>query len=630
MRERNLTVYIEGKPERYPEGTLFQEIAARHQKDYSWPIVLVSVEMPPRIARRQDGSSMEIRIAKDEPVETPPRCAESEPVYIRLRELSKCAENGERIRFLTVRDKAGRDTYRRSLVLLMLKSIYHTVGDNRRIDRVSVHFSVGDSYYCTMQGRVPLTEDFLERVKDYMWELVRAAAPIHKSTISTWEACRRFHEYRMYDKEELFRYRRSSKVNIYNIEGFEDYYYGYMVPDASYLTCFDLRLFEDGFVLCFPSQMETLPRRARRQDGSPMKIRCAKGEPMETLPRCAKDEPVDTGELFEIKPQFKIWREQREALRWSGSLGIPTVGALNTYIVNHRAKDLIMIQEAYHEKKIAEMAAKIAASGKKRVVLIAGPSSSGKTTFSHRLSTQLSVLGLKPHPIEADNYFVERERTPVDEDGKPNFECLEAIDVEKLNEDMLALLRGETVELPTFNFKTGKREYKGNYKTLGAQDILIIEGIHCLNDKLTYRLSADEKVKIYISALTQLNIDEHNRIPTTDGRLLRRMVRDARVRGTDARGTIGMWPSVRRGEESYIFPFQESADYIFNSTLIYELAVLKQYAEPLLFSIHPEEPEYEEAKRLLKFLDYFLPVPGDDIPNNSLIREFIGGSCFEK
>ncbi len=562
LNEETITVYVEGMPEEYPAGTSYKEIAAAHQSDFSCPIVLVNA----------DG---------------------------RLRELPKKAAAGSRIRFVTLKDKAGCDTYRRSLVLLMLKAIYHTVGDNRNIEKVGVHFSVGESYYCTMEGKIPLTEDFLEEVKQYMLALVRQAAPIRKTTVATWEACARFHEYRMYDKEELFRYRRSSKVNLYELENFEDYFYGYMLPDASYLTCFDLRLFEDGFLLCFPSQAE------------PGK-----------LAECADKGQTDV-------PQIKIWRTQKEALEWGRTLGIPTVGALNTYIVNHRTKDLIMIQEAYHEKKIAEIAAHIAAAPRKRVILIAGPSSSGKTTFSHRLSTQLSVCGLKPHPIEADNYFVEREHTPLDENGKPNFECLEAIDIEKLNEDMLALLAGETVELPSFNFKTGKREYKGDVRTLGEQDILIIEGIHCLNDRLTYRLHADQKVKIYISALTQLNIDEHNRIPTTDGRLLRRMVRDARMRGTDARGTIAMWPSVRRGEQQYIFPYQESADFIFNSTLIYELAVLKQYAEPLLFSIHPGEPEYEEAKRLLKFLDYFLPIPGDDIPNHSLIREFIGGSCYE-
>ena len=261
--------------------------------------------------------------------------------------------------------------------------------------------------------------------------------------------------------------------------------------------------------------------------------------------------------------------------------------------------------------------------------MIAGPSSSGKTTFSHRLSVQLMTHGLKPHPIPVDDYFVNRENSPVDEFGNKNYECLEAIDVEQFNEDMTRLLAGEKVELPTYNFITGEREYgKGRFKQLGKNDILVIEGIHCLNDKLSYRLPKESKFKIYISALTQLNIDEHNRIPTTDGRLIRRMVRDARTRGTSAAETIARWYSVRRGEEENIFPYQEDADVMFNSALIYELAVLKQYAEPILFGIDRESPEYAEANRLLKFLGYFVAVGSENIPTNSILREFVGGGCF--
>lgn len=555
MEQKLITVEIDGKKETYESGVKYREIAEKHQAEVRYPIVLV----------REDG---------------------------RLRELHKRAVDGSKLEFLDVSSKAGHSTYVRSLVMLMLKAIYHTVGDNSNIDRVGVHFSASGGYYCTMQGKAELTQSFLDDVKAYMEQLVRDALPIRKTSENTHEARKKFAEYRMYDKEELFRYRRASKVNIYNLANFEDYFYGYMLPDTSYLKHFDLKLFENGFVLLFPSRNEP-----------------------EKLP--------------EFLPELKIFHVQKDSMEWGARLGIPTVGALNSYIVNHKVKDLIMIQEAYHEKKIAEMAAQIAASPEKKIVLIAGPSSSGKTTFSHRLSTQLSVYGLKPHPVAADDYFVDREKTPLDADGKYNFECLEAIDIEQLNQDMMALLDGRTVELPTFNFKTGKREYKGKFMTLGENDILIIEGIHCLNDRLTYRLPKESKFKIYISALTQLNIDEHNRIPTTDGRLLRRIVRDARTRGADARKTIEMWPSVRRGEESNIFPYQEKADIMFNSALIYELAVLKQYAEPLLFSIGPEQEEYEEAKRLLKFLDYFLPIPGDNIPNNSLIREFIGGGCFD-
>ncbi len=550
-----ISVKIHGKQESYPVGTTYQEIAKRHQDGADSAIVLA----------RADG---------------------------RLRELGKKAEDGCELEFLTLRSSAGHNTYVRSLVLLMLKAMYHVVGDNSNIDRVGVHFVVSDGYYCTMQGKAELTQQFLDEVKAAMKNMAEQGLPIRKNNMATYKARRKFKEYRMYDKEELFRYRRASRVNLYDLEGFEDYFYGYMLPDTSYLKYFDLRLFDDGFVLMFPTK-----------------------EDPEKLP--------------EFAPEQKIFHVQKDSMEWGAKLGIPTVGALNSYIVNHRLKDLIMIQEAYHEKKIAEMAAQIAASPEKKIILIAGPSSSGKTTFSHRLSTQLAVYGLKPHPIAADDYFVDREFTPLDEDGKLDFEHIDAIDTLQLNKDMLALLAGETVELPTFNFKTGKREYKGNFKTLGKDDILIIEGIHCLNDRLTRDLPAENKFKIYISALTQLNVDEHNRIPTTDGRLLRRLVRDARTRGADAKRTIGMWASVRRGEENNIFPYQEQADIMFNSALIYELAVLKQYAEPLLFSVEPGEPEYDEAKRLLKFLDYFLPIPADDIPNSSLIREFIGGGCFD-
>ena len=304
------------------------------------------------------------------------------------------------------------------------------------------------------------------------------------------------------------------------------------------------------------------------------------------------------------------------------------MGDLNNRICAGQLSDVILVQEALQERRIAEIANEIVARGGIKFVMIAGPSSSGKTSFSHRLSIQLQTHGLKPHPIAVDDYFVEREKTPRDANGDYNFECLEAIDVELFNRDMCELLAGNEVELPTFNFKTGHREYNGNFKRLGAEDILVIEGIHGLNDKMSYALPTESKFKIYISALTSLNVDGHNRIPTTDGRLLRRMVRDARTRGASATRTLQMWPSVRRGEEENIFPHQESADVMFNSALIYELALLKPYAEPLLYSVKPTEPEYYEAQRLLKFLGYFLSIPADSIPNNSLVREFCGGSCF--
>ena len=333
-------------------------------------------------------------------------------------------------------------------------------------------------------------------------------------------------------------------------------------------------------------------------------------------------------EIVPFEPKEKFFATLKQANAWNAQFGINTVGDLNEQICHGNMNDLILVQEAQQERRIGEIAREIVKRGNVKIVMIAGPSSSGKTTFSHRLSIQLRTLGLNPHPIAVDDYFVDRELTPRQANGDYNFECLEAIDVKKFNEDMTALLAGETVEMPHFNFKTGVREYKGDYKKLGPEDILVIEGIHCLNDKLSYSLPLECKFKIYISALTTLNVDEHNRIPTTDGRLLRRMVRDARTRGASAKRTIEMWPSVRRGEEENIFPYQESADAMFNSALIYELAVLKQFAEPLLFGISQDEPEYYEAKRLLKFLEYFLGITSEKLPNNSIVREFVGGSCF--
>ena len=365
-----------------------------------------------------------------------------------------------------------------------------------------------------------------------------------------------------------------------------------MVPSTGYLKYFELYPYDEGFVLQMP----------------------VKAEP-EVVPP--------------FKPQNKLFSVLTETSDWGAMMEVDTVGALNEHIAAGNINDIILIQEALMEKKIADIAAKIHMRKNVKFVMIAGPSSSGKTTFSHRLSIQLRTLGVKVHTIAVDDYFIDRERTPRDENGDYNFEILEALDVEQFNKDMTALGNGEEVDMPTYNFKTGKREYRGNKLKLNEGDVLVIEGIHCLNDKLSYSLDRDSKFKIYISALTTLNVDEHNRIPTTDGRLIRRMVRDARTRATSAEETIARWPSVRRGEENHIFPFQEEADVMFNSALIYELSVLKQYCEPLLFSIPRTSPYYSEANRLIKFLDYFLGVGSENIPTNSLLREFVGGGCFK-
>ena len=509
----------------------------------------------------------------------------------KLEELAKTVKRDCVLEPIYYWDNPGYNSYRRSTSFLMLKAIYDLY-NREAIGKVRIEFSAGAGYFCTLSGTISTDLEFTKKVEARMKEYVAKAIPINKEVVNTEEAIARFAEYGMSDKAALFRYRRASKVNIYSIGGFQDYYYGYMAPNTSYLKWFALEPFENGFILQFPR----------------------KSEP-EVVP------PVEFS-----KKVFEVLRSSEE---WGKMLELSTVGELNNMVSKGDLSEMILVQEAIQEKQIGDIAGKIAADPSKRIIMIAGPSSSGKTTFSHRLSVQLRAHGLKPHPIACDNYFVERVDTPKDEEGKYNFECLGALDLELFNDHMNRLLAGETVEIPEFNFITGKKEYNGKQiLTLGKDEVLVIEGIHCLNDAMSYALPAESKFKIYISALAMLNIDEHNRIPTTDGRLLRRMVRDARTRGSSAKNTIDMWPSVRRGEEENIFPYQDSADVVFNSSLIYELAVLKQYAEPLLFGIEKNAPEYTEAKRLLKFLDYFIGVDSNLIPNNSILREFIGGSCF--
>ena len=538
----------------YEVDTSFEEIARDFQKDFDSPIVLAL----------KNG---------------------------KLTELFKKVTGDCEVEFLTTKTSPGIEAYRRSATLIMLKAFYDIVG-NKNIEKISVQYSLSKGYYCTFKGNATLNQQLLDEVKTRMDQIVSDDMPINKRSISTRSAMNLFKRHKMYDKEKLFNFRRASKVNIYSLKGFEDYFYGYMVPRTGYVKHYALHLYDEGFVLQLP----------------------------------VKENP---NVVPEFKPQKKLFNVLKESEKWSETLKIDTVGALNEKISKGEIKDIILVAEALQEKKIAEIATMIANQGDKKLIMVAGPSSSGKTSFSHRLSIQLRANGLTPHPIAVDDYFVNRDKTPRDENGNYNFEVLDAIDVEQFNKDMLDLLAGKTVQMPTYNFITGKREYKGNTLTLGEDDILVIEGIHCLNDKLSYALPKESKFKIYISALTQLNIDEHNRIPTTDGRLIRRMVRDARTRGISAAETISRWQSVRNGEESYIFPFQEEADVMFNSALIYELSVLKQFAEPLLFGIPKESPEYIEAKRLLKFLDYFLGVDTEDIPKNSLVREFVGGSTFK-
>lgn len=494
------------------------------------------------------------------------------------------------VSFFTIKDNTGHKTYARSAIMLLLKSFEDVVGRDK-IEHMKVEFVIANGYYITYKGPVTINRELTEKVKARMHEVVDKDIRFVKNFVPLEKAVEIFSERKMKDKLSLFKYRRSSNINIYCLEDYYDYYYGYMLPSTGYVKWFDLMPYDDGIMM--------------------------------TIPRI--DAPTTVKPFEDRKNLFNTLKASTE---WNEKMGVSTVGELNDLVCRGEVNDMILVQEAMQERRIGEIAEDIVKRGGVKFVMIAGPSSSGKTTFSHRLSVQLKTYGLKPHPIPVDDYFVDREKTPKDENGEYNFECLEAIDVEQFNKDMSALLRGERVELPTFNFKAGKREYKGNYKQLGPDDILVIEGIHGLNDKMSYSLPSESKYKIYISALTSINVDEHNRIPTTDGRLLRRMVRDARTRGTSAKNTIKMWPSVRKGEEENIFPFQENADAMFNSILIYELAAFKTYAEPLLFEIGKDEPEYIEAKRLLKFLEYFVGIDPKVVPANSICREFIGGSYF--
>lgn len=550
----SINVIINGETKVYEENTSLLDISKEYQKDYKDDIILAFVDN-------------------------------------KLRELFKTVTKDCTVKFVTTKEPAGRKTYKRGMTLVLLKAIQDEIG-NQNVEKVLVEYAIGPGYYCEIKSDAILDEELLERIEARMRKIIADDIPFQKRSITTDEAIELFKNYRMYDKEKLFRYRRVSKANIYKLGGFEDYFYGYMPPRTGMLQYFKLYKYDEGLIMQLPS-----------------------------------DEDPRVVPPFE--PRHKLFQVLKESNRWGNTMKIETVGALNDVICKGGINDLILVQEALQEKKIGEIAEQIVANPSNKFIMISGPSSSGKTTFSHRLSIELRTHGLNPLPIALDNYFVDRVNTPLDAEGNPNFECLEAIDIEQFNKDMMELLKGERVELPTYNFKLGKREYKGNFQQLGEEDILVIEGIHGLNDKLSHSLPKESKFKIYISALTQLNIDEHNRIPTTDGRLIRRMVRDARTRGTSAKETIAMWASVRRGEEENIFPFQEEADVMFNSALIYELAILKLYAEPILFGIDRDCKEYVEAKRLLKFLDYFIGVSPDEVPRNSIIREFIGGSYFK-
>lgn len=481
----------------------------------------------------------------------------------------------------------GSRFYSRSLAFLFIIAAKEVFKDCR----VTVEHSLSKGLYCEVHKDKPLTDEDIVRIEEKMRELQKMDLPFIKRKITSKEAIELFTETKQFDKVNLIRYRKKKYINIYSCHGYYDYFYGYMVPSTGYLKIFELKSNNPGLVLRYPERAEP-------------------------------------NKLPEFKEQKKLFSIFREFEKWGKILELENISHLNDAIKNGRINEVIQVAEGLHEKKIAQIADMIADLKNIRLVLIAGPSSSGKTTFAQRLSVQLRVNGLKPVAISIDDFFKNREDTPIGEDGEYDFETIDAIDIVTFNDVISRLIKGEEVEIPVFNFHTGNREWKGRKLKISKEHVLVVEGIHGLNEMLTQCIPKVQKFKIYISALTHLSIDDHNRIPTSDLRLIRRIVRDYQFRSADALSTIKRWDSVRRGEEKYIYPFQEEADIMFNSSLVYELAVLNQIALPLLEEIDNKVHEYIEAKRIKKFLQYFLEADLNAIPSNSILREFVGNSCF--
>ncbi len=495
------------------------------------------------------------------------------------------------LRTVTALDPAGRLAYERGAVFLMLKAFYDTAG-RENVEKISVEYPISGGLFVQAEGNFNLDQSLLDKVEERMRQLSGQKIPFERILMSPEDAVDYFQKEGASDKALLLSYRTGAPVRACRLEDLTDCFYGAMVPDTGYIRTFALTLFENGFVLRLPAEN-------------------------------------DPGTLSECRPALKVFRTMQDAANRERALGISNVGELNQLVAAGRTAQIILSCEALMEKELGDIAEEIAGRDNIRFVMIAGPSSSAKTTFSYRLSTQLVAAGIHPHPISLDNYFRNRSEMPRDENGNYNFECLEAIDLEEFNRDMNLLLQGERVDMPVFNFKKGEREYNGDTLQLGDRDILVIEGIHGLNDRLSYSLPEESKYRIYLSCLTTLNLDHHNYISSADVRLLRRIQRDSRTRGYGARDTIRMWPSVRAGEESNIFPFMDSADTVFNTSMIYETAMIRPYVEPLLYAVPRDSEEYGEARRLLSFLSYSLPIPDDDLPKISFLREFIGGSSYQ-
>lgn len=492
-----------------------------------------------------------------------------------------------RVELLDLTSEYGLRVYRRTAVFIMLKAFHELFPEKRLV----VRHSLSNGLLCELVGE-SISEREVQLLEDKMKKLVEDDLPINKFMLPRREAAEIFKKQNQPDKAEMLEFVENDEVWVYEIEGFYDYFFGFMLPRTGMLKLFRLLPYEGGIILQTPEM----------------------------------DAPDGIKPYIEQKKLGAIFKESK---RWAEMLETPHAAALNRLIEEGRIAEIIRINEALHEKKVALIAEEICKNREVRLVLISGPSSSGKTTFAQRLYIQLRASGKKPVTISLDDYFVNRENTPRDEKGEYDFEALEALKVDLFNEHLQRLINGEEVEVPVFNFITGRAEPKGKNVKVPRGEVIIIEGIHALNDKLTFSIPGEQKFKIYVSALTQLNLDNTNRIPTTDARLIRRMVRDSRTRGYSARDTIKRWPSVRRGEEKNIFPFQENADVMFNTSLVYEFSVLRPFAEPLLKEITPDYPEYHEARRLMRFLSHFKPVETDQVPPNSILREFIGGSWFK-
>ncbi len=496
------------------------------------------------------------------------------------------------VEFLDIRDSSGIRTYVRSLCFVLYKAVSELFPDGK----LYVEHPVSKGYFCALNIGRPIALEDVGRIKQRMLEIVAEDIPYLRTECHTTEAVRLFSERGMEDKVRLLETSGSLYTFYYTLGDTIDYYYGNLLPSTGYLTLFDVVKYYDGLLLRIPSREN---------------------------PHVLED----------VVKQEKMLDVFKEHLNWLSIMGLSNVGDINLACEAGHATDLINVAEALQEKKIAQIADTIYHRGENgnrvKLVLIAGPSSSGKTTFSKRLSIQLMTNGLKPYPISLDDYFVEREDTPRDADGNYDYESLYALDLDLFNRHLEALLRGEEVELPRFNFKTGKKEWKGEKLKIDDHTILILEGIHALNPELTAHIPAERKFKIYVSALTTISLDDHNWIPTTDNRLLRRIIRDFSNRGYSARETISRWPSVRAGEDKWIFPYQENADVMFNSAMVFELSALRPHAEPILTGVPRNCPEYSEAYRLLKFIKFFTPVQDKEIPPTSLLREFLGGSSFK-